>query len=612
MKTKKQNKVRIGFWIVLIITSVLFFAYLELSKNTLLGWAAAIVAVVLYIVLECKVLKKKKAGIRLLAWLGFFAVLGVSVVISQPPYRCVPAVEAKSPAVTDTVTVAQGKLTGVFNEDETVEVYAGIPYAKPPVGDLRWKEPQAPDSWDGVRACDTFAPMSMQQRNSELMNSLTSIVGYHNYKISLKDNYREALSEDSLYLNIWKPAGEVKDVPVLVFIHGGSLTSGQPSFSEYRGEDLAKKGIIVVNFGYRLNVFGYMANEELAAESPNGTTGNYGLLDQVEALKWVQQNIAAFGGDPSQVTVAGESAGSSSVNALCVSPLAKGLFRYAIGESSGVTPVKPYHTFRDYADALAQGEQTMQDFSADSIAALRALPAEELVTTTANNSAMTVDGYAITEQPYLTYEKGNNNEEALLNGYNTHEANVFNLFGKVDAQGYHDSLQRLFPDVADEVEAQYPYDSVPLDYHFAVEAGGEGKGTSDFILGGTWFAYSHKKWSDYVADEGKPVYFYCFGKDNRSLRANHAGELPYAYGNLWRHGWLYTDEDYELSETMQQYWVNFVKTGNPNGADLPVWQPYAENRSQVLLLDTEVVMGDDMYGALYPMIDQQQALYKGK
>lgn len=606
----KKNKVRVGFWILLVLTVIPFFAYLELSKNTLLGWAVALLALVLYIVLECKVLKKKNAGVRLLAWLGFFAVLAVSAVISQPPYKCLPAVEVKNPVVTDVVTVAQGDLTGVYNEDKSVEVYAGIPYAKPPVGELRWKEPQAPDSWEGVRACDTFAPMSMQQRDSELMNSMTAIVGYHNYKISLKDNYREARSEDSLYLNIWKPAGEAKDAPVLVFIHGGSLTGGQPSFSEYRGEDLAKRGIIVVNFGYRLNVFGYMANEELAAESPNGTTGNYGLLDQIEALKWVQKNIAAFGGDPSKVTVAGESAGSSSVNAICVSPLAKGLFRYAIGESSGVTPIQPYHTFRTYADALEQGQKTLEDFSASGIADLRDVPAEELVNTTANNSAMTVDGYAITEQPYLTYEKGNNNEEALLNGYNTHEANVFNLFSKVDSQGYHDRLQRLFPDVADEVETQFPYDSVPLDYDFLVEGGGEGKGTDNYILGGTWFAYSHKKWSDYVADQGKPVYFYCFGKDNNSLRANHAGEMPYAYGNLWRHDWLYTDEDYALSETMQQYWVNFVATGNPNGEGLPQWQPYAENRDVVLSLNTEVAMQDDMYGALYPLIDKQQTIYK--
>ena len=601
-----KNKVNAFYWIMLALTAIVYFAVLELAKNTLLGWGIAAALFIAYIVLEVKVIKGKKWYLRIAVWLCFFALLGGAMAVSQPPYKTVPAVENKNPAVTEAVTVEQGELTGVLNGDESVEVYAGIPYAAPPVGELRWKEPQAPEKWDGVRACDHFAPMSMQKRDGEIMNTLTRMVGYHDYKISVKDNYREAVSEDSLYLNIWKPAGEVKDAPVLFFIHGGSLTSGQPSFSEYRGEDLAKKGIIVVNFGYRLNVFGYMANEELAAESENGTTGNYGLLDQIAALKWVNENIAAFGGDASKITIAGESAGASSVGALCVSPLAKGLFRYAIAESSGITPKTPYHTFRSFDDALKQGEKTLSDFGAKSVGELRGLSAEELVNTTANNSAMTVDGYAITEQPYLTYEKGNNNEQALMNGYNSHEANVFSLFNKVDKADYEKTLSEIFGDYADEAEQTFPYDSVELDYDFLVEAGGEAKGTYDHILGGTWFAYSHKKWSDYMAEQGKPVYFYYFSKDNKSLRANHAGELPYAYGNLWRHGYLYDEKDYALSDTMQDYWVNFVKTGNPNGKELPNWQPYTKAQKKLIQFDEEIEMIDDPYSELYPLLDKAQ------
>ena len=602
----EKKKVKIFYWIILVITALVYFAVMELAKNTLLGWCIAIALFAAYIVLEFKVIKGKKWYIRLLAWIGFFALLGGAMVVSQPPYKTVPAVDNKNPVVTDVVKVEQGELTGVMNKDESVEVYAGIPYAKPPVDDLRWKEPQAPDSWNGVKACDSFAPMSMQKRDSEIMNSLTRIVGYHDYKISLKDNFREAVSEDSLYLNIWKPSGDVKDAPVLFFIHGGSLTSGQPSFSEYRGEDLAKKGIIVVNFGYRLNVFGYMADESLADESPNHTTGNYGLLDQIAALKWVNENIAAFGGDASKITIAGESAGASSVGALCVSPLAKGLFRYAIAESSGITPKTPYHTFRTYEDALEQGNNTLDEYSAKTADELRKISAKELVETSANNSAMTVDGYAITEQPYLTYEKGNNNEQALLNGYNSHEANVFGLFTKVEKADYEKALKELFGDGATEVEKAFPYNSVDNDYDFLVEAGGEAKGTYNYILGGTWFAYSHKTWSDYMASQNKPVYFYYFNKDNGSLRANHAGELPYAYGNLWRHDYLYENEDYELSETMQDYWVNFVKTGNPNGKDLPKWEQYTPDQQQILQLDTDIKMIDDPYTRLYKFLDKSQ------
>ena len=613
---KNENKKKIGkarkaaFIVFLIILALLFFAFLELSKNTVLGWVLAAITFCGYAFTDLKLLKKKKFFAHLGVFICFLIVLAGITKFTAPPYKRVPAVDVKNPEATEVLTIEQGELTGVFNEDKTVEVYAGIPYAKPPVGELRWKEPQEPDGWDGVLVCDHFAPMSMQVRNSELINSLTSIIGYHNYKISLKDNYREAMSEDSLYLNIWKPAGNVEDAPVLVYIHGGSLETGQPSFSEYRGEDLAKKGIIVVNFGYRLNVFGYMATEELAAESSNGTTGNYGLLDQIQALKWVQENIAAFGGDPAQITVAGESAGSSSVNALCVSPLAKGLFRYAIAESSGITPIVPYHTFRSLEAAMETGSSIMDEFGFDNIEGMRTVSAEKLVKTEFKNTAMTVDGYAITEQPYLTYERGANNEQALLNGFNSHEATVFNLFNKVEKEDYSAMLQSIGGDYAAEIEEIYPYDCITEDYDFLVEAGGEAKKTYNFILGGTWFAYSHYLWSNYDANEGIPVYQYCFTKNNRSLQANHAGELPYAYGNLWRHGWLYDDEDYKLSEAMQSYWVNFVKIGDPNGEGLPEWKPFAEDRSKVLELGENIGMTDNMYNELYPILDKYQTSLK--
>ena len=604
-KEQKKSK-HIFFWIITALSTLVYFAVLELSKNTVLGWVLSAVALAALIVCETKWLREKKKAVHLGLWAALMGAFVIISLVSAPPFRRTPAVEVKNPEITETLQVEQGQLSGVYNADKSVEVYAGIPYAKPPVGELRWKAPQEPEKWEGVRACDRFAPMSMQHRDSELMNSLTSIVGYHNFKISLEDNYREEVSEDSLYLNVWKPEGKVENAPVLVFIHGGSLMTGQSSFSEYRGEDLAKRGIVVVNFTYRLGVFGYFASEQLQSESPESTTGNYGLLDQIQALKWVQKNIAAFGGDPEKVTVAGESAGSSSVNALCVSPLAKGLFRYAIGESSGIAAKVPYHTFRPFEDALQMGKDILAEFDCESVEQLRQVDAAKLVETQYQNSAMTVDGYAITEQPYRTYEKHANNEKALLNGFNSHEANVFNLFTKVEKEDYSKSLQQLFGDTAAQVEAQYPYNSIPLDYDFLVEAGGEAKGTMNFVLGGTWFAYSHYKWSNYVADEGLPVYEYCFAKDNRSLRANHGGEMPYAYGNLWRHAWLYDEADTALSETMQSYWVNFVKTGNPNGEGLPEWKAFRDAPQQVLMLEEQVRMAENPYNLLYPLIDRAQ------
>jgi para-nitrobenzyl esterase len=598
-------KIRKGFVVILILAFLIFAFILEIGHNTLLGWAALIILSVGYLVLHIKVLSERKWYIRLLMWLCFIAILFGIVGLSEPKAKRIPAVDVKNPVVTEEITVKQGKLTGVFNEEKTVEVYAGIPYAKPPVGDLRWKEPQEPDSWDGVLECDTFAPMSMQQQ-SVYMDSLTSIFGYHNYEISFKDNYKEAMSEDSLYLNIWKPAGEQKDLPVLVFIHGGSLTGGHTSFDAYNGETLASKGVIVVNFAYRLNVFGYYANEELAKESPNGTTGNYGLLDQIQALKWVNENIAAFGGNPDEITLAGESAGASSVNAVCVSPLAKGLFKRAVAESSGITAKTPYHTFRPIEKALEMGKNIMAEFDAKSIDDLRKIPAEVIVNTSYTNSSMTVDGYAITEQPYLTYEKGNNNEEALLSGFNAHEADLFSMFNKVTTENYEESLKGILGDNARKATEIFPAEEQNKQYKIIIDASGDAKGAYDKVLSAAWFTYSHYNWSRLVSQQGKDVYEYYFTKDNKSLGSFHAGEMPYLYGNLFRHASRYTDDDNALSETMQSYLLNFVKTGNPNGKGLPEWEKFNDDDKKVLEFNKEVKMINDPYYELYALIDDYQ------
>ncbi len=598
-------KIRKGFVVILIIVLLVFALVLELGHNTLFGWAALLLLAVGFFVLHGKGLSERKWYFRLFAWFCFIVVLAGVVRLSEPKARRIPAVDVKNPVVTEEVSVKQGRLTGVFNEEKTVEVFAGIPYAKPPVGSLRWKEPQEPDSWDGVLKCDTFAPMSMQQQNV-FMDSLNSVFGYHNFKISLKDNFKEAMSEDSLYLNIWKPAGEKKDLPVLVFIHGGSLTGGQSSFDAYNGETLASKGIIVVNFAYRLNVFGYYANEKLSEESPNGTTGNYGLLDQIQALKWVKENIAAFGGNPDEITVAGESAGASSVNAVCVSPLAKGLFKRAVAESSGITAKTPYHTFRPLEKALEMGKNIMEEFGVNSVEDLREIPAERIVNTRFTNSAMTVDGYAITEQPYLTYEKGNNNEQALLNGFNAHEADLFSMLNKVTTENYEESLKGILGDNAKKATELFPPEPQDKNYTIVIDARGDAKGSYDKVLSAAWFTYSHYNWSRLLAKQNKDVYEYYFSMDNKSLGSFHAGEMPYLYGNLFRHAEKYSDEDNALSETMQSYLLNFVKTGNPNGEGLPEWKRFNENEKQVLEFNKTVKMTDDPFYELYALIDDYQ------
>lgn len=593
-----------GFVIALLLAGALCAALYTLGRITLAGWLMAAGLFCALIFVRVRALGDGFLP-RFTLWLVFIAALSLVFKLFSPPIRAVLAVEGKDPKPTGIVTVAQGELTGVTTADGGVEVYTGIPYAKPPVGELRWREPQEAESWEGVRVCDHFAPMSMQTRSSTVFNSLTELAVYHTFRPKLTGNSLEPMSEDSLYLNIWKPAGEQEKLPVMVYIHGGSLTSGQPSWSEYNGESLARRGIIVVNFGYRLNVFGYLATEQLAAESPNGTTGNYGLLDQIAALRWVRENIAAFGGDPEQVTICGESAGASSVNALCVSPLSEGLFRRAIAESSGIVAKQPYHTFRTLEDALSMGRDILAEFGASSMDDLRAIPAEKLVNTRHINNSMTVDGYAVIEQPYLTYEKGNNHEESLLNGFNVHESDLFMLFHKVTKENYVETLRPVLGEQADAAAALCPPRGTDEGYRYIVDQGGDAKGSANEVYSAAWFAYSHYCWTRLLAAQGKPVWEYRFTKDNGSLGSAHGGELPYAFGCLDRHAWLYDASDRALSEVMQSYWANFVKHGDPNGAGLPAWETTDSGR-QVLELGAEITTADDPNLALYALLDAYQ------
>ena len=589
----KEKKLMIAFFILIVLVML---ALLELSKNTLWGWALTALLLAGFLLLYPRIGPR---GLRAIAWFGLIVLFALILKLTEAPYRAIPATEGKDPAVTGVVTVAQGDLTGVTNADGSVEVYAGIPYARPPLGELRWREPQEPEPWEGVRACDRFAPMSMQQTHSALYDTLYRLLGYHEFKLSLDDNFREPVSEDSLYLNIWKPAGEQEKLPVIFFIHGGSLMTGQPSYTDYNGEAMAKKGVIMITFGYRLGVFGYFAAEELAAESPNGTTGNYGLLDQIAALRWVHENIAAFGGDPDNITVAGESAGASSVNAICCSPLTEGLFRRAIAESSGVTAVRPYHTFRTMDEALEMGRDIMAEQGAADLAALRAIPAGQLVQTKYANDSMTVDGYALVEQPYLTYEKGENHEEALLNGFNGHEAEAFRILQSVKPEDYPKSVRRLLGDETDRFLVRYP-------------APDKKTATDNFnrLLSVCWFAYSHYDWSRWMTEQGKTVYEYVFTKQNGAIGDWHSGEMIYAYGNVWRSPAQYGADDLALSEAMLSYWANFARSGDPNGEGLPHWPTESEAPGRVLNFDSEVRMIEDPYADIYPMADAYQQSLK--
>lgn len=589
---KEKKKGQIGVWVFYVVFSLLYLVLLELNKNTVLGWCAGLLLLAGYLCLRKKVLQGRKGIFRVLSFLLLIAALAAVLAVTVGPVKQHPAVEGKNGGITDVITVKDGQLTGVYTEDRAVEVYAGIPYAAPPVGDLRWREPQDPQPWSGILAADTFAPMAMQPQNSAIYSSLAQIIGYHDYKISLQDNFRDANSEDALYLNIWKPAGEQEKLPVLVYIHGGSLQTGQPWYADYSGEGLARKGVIVVNMGYRLGVFGFLATEELAAESSDGTTGNYGLLDQIKALQWVQENIEAFGGDPDNVTVSGESAGSACVSALCTSPLAKGLFRRAIGESSTVSAPWPTHSFRLLDEAYATGKATMQRFGAETIDDLRRVDAEKLVAATDVNHHMTVDGYVLRELPCDSYRKGNHNEEACLQGFNALEGTPFILFAQANMKNYEEKVRGYFGDYADEILSLYP-----------AANDDEARAMWTDIYSGVYFTYGHYCWSRQAIMNDFPAYQYFFTKENGRLGTWHSGEEIYCYNNIPADSKLYDESDRALADLFSDYFVNFIRTGDPNGEGLPAWEPSITG-TEVMELGERQGMTADKFRPLHEIFDR--------
>ncbi|MBQ9563348.1 MAG: carboxylesterase family protein [Lachnospiraceae bacterium] len=582
----------IGLWILWAILTVALAAVLELGKHTVLGWILAAAVMGGFAWYRHTVLAGAGTGVRIAAWLAVLACAALVLLISRPPVRPVPAVSVKNPEKTEVYQTGKGPVQGVYNADRTVEVFAGIPYAKPPVGELRFRPPVEAEAWSEVRVCDEFAPMSMQRVNSTIYSSLAQIIGYHDYKISLSDNYREPVSEDSLYVNVWKPAGAQEKLPVLVYIHGGSLQTGQPWYQDYSGESFAKDGVVCVNMGYRLGVFGFFAAEELLAQ--DGTTGNYGLLDQILALQWVQENIEAFGGDPDNVTIIGESAGAVCVDALCVSPLARGLFRRAILESSTVSSAEPPHSYRSFEKAVSSGKDLMERYGCASVDELRALPAEKIVGEMDTQHHITVDGSVLPADPYVLRSQGVHNEEALLHGYNSEESGPFILFGHANAKNYEGKVRAFFGEYADRVLALYPG-----------RTDEEADRNWTDIYSAIYFNYSHYCLNRLALREGIPVWEYYFSKDNGRLGAWHSGEMVYTFGVIPEGSKLYDARDYEVEAEMHRAWVNFAAGGDPNGEGVPA---FAQSTGDGVLMEFGESTGpvEEPMLPLYEILDEMQ------
>jgi len=593
---------KIIFWITFpltaIITLLLLIFYLDLANGPLVIFVLTTIAFVLMASIRI-ILRHKKFVIRMIPTLAFLLTVAILLPFAKPSLKTKSVAYYDNPTKTEVLTLENGQVQGLYNEDKTVEIYGGIPYAEAPVGELRWKEPVSKKNWDGVLDCSNFGPRAMQNDNSAVVNSLVDLYAEKSWHPDFKEGHVEPMSEDCLNLTMWKPAGNVSNLPILVYIHGGSLTSGAASFEDYNGEEVAKKGVIMINVQYRLGIFGYFAHSDLAKESPNGTTGNYGLLDQIKALEWVNNNASYFGGDKNNITIAGESAGSSSVSALCSSPLAVHKFKRAIGESSSVVVKRAPHTFRKYEDAIKMGQQIMEEMKCSSIEEMRKLDASKLLSSKYTNSSMTVDGYALTKTPYEAYLAHENNEEELLNGFNVLEADAFvvpqYLLNPTNKNNIHERLVETFGDVfALEIETLYK-DKIEKDAFSAFNE----------IFSVYWFMYPHHSWTNMALKNGVKVYRYQFTKENGYYGTYHSGEMIYCYGNVKNspYEYRYNESDLKLSETMLTYWTNFAKNGNPNSENVQAWNEFTFENQTIQELGSNVGPIKDPYVDLYPIIE---------
>src|SRR3984885_6658079 len=496
----------------------------------------------------------------------------------------------------DRVKTANGILESNSAPTDGVRSFKGIPFAQPPVGDLRWREPQAVKNWTGARNADQFGPRCMQR------TSPGADMGFRS----------NGMSEDCLYLNVWTPAkSSGEKLPVMVYFFGGGFMAGDGSEPRYDGGSLAAKGIVAVTVNYRLGVFGFLAHPELTKESPHHASGNYALLDQNAALQWVQKNIAAFGGDPRKVTIAGESAGSIAVSAQMASPLSKDLIAGAIGESGSIlgalAPVP-----------LAKGEEMGAKFATAAgqpdISSLREMSADQLLEIAGKRGgprfSAVIDGYFFPESPVAIFAAGKQAHVPLLAGWNSEEMNGSSVLGQ-DAptpENLEKAINRLYGDHGAEVGKEYS----STDNDGARDVATE-------LASDRFIAYSTWKWIDLAGKTGgKQVYRYFYSRPRPAMQpemgnvtaglaggvvkgqgeapavrpiprgAVHSAEIEYALGNLESNKvYAWSQDDYKVSSAMEQYFANFIKTGNPNGPGLSKW-PAANSGDSVQFLQIDV------------------------
>jgi para-nitrobenzyl esterase len=484
-------------------------------------------------------------------------------------------------ATTPVVRTNAGFISGTIQND--VAAFKGVPFATPPVNELRWKAPQPLASWRDTLDCTQFGASPVQNDPKPFMMWTQEFI-----------TPDQPLSENCLFLNIWTPSVNAEGkLPVLVWIHGGGFVSGSGACPVYDGEALAKKGIVFVSINYRLGIFGFIAHPELTRESDTRSSGNYGLMDQVEALRWINKNIAAFGGDPTQITIAGQSAGSMSVQALVASPLANGLFNKAIAESGGLTG----RSSVSLSEAEANGILLSTKANVKDLEALRQLPADRVLelagTFPYGSFAPIVDGHVIPGDPGDIFDEKKHNDVALLAGWVTGDGDLVMRDVKTAAE---------FKAYAKET---YPTRSNDFLMLFPSGSDDESK-TSQRRLGLSRFAaLPAHQWA--LANTGKSyLYEFTYVPTDKpgfpNYGAFHTSEVPFALHTLafWDRPW--TDQDRTVEKYMSSYWVNFVKTGNPNGEGLPAWKPYTASEGVIMVMGKEPVSQPGYFKSIFEFL----------
>jgi para-nitrobenzyl esterase len=524
-------------------------------------------------------------------------------------------------AAPDRVKITSGTIEGAGRQPSGVREFKGIPFAEPPVGNLRWAQPQPAKNWSGVRKTAAFGPRCMQQ-------AVFGDMGFRS----------DGMSEDCLYLNVWTPAKSANEkLPVLVYFFGGGFIAGDGSEPRYDGESMAAKGIVAVTVNYRLGVFGFLAHPELTKESPHHVSGNYALFDQNQALQWVHKNIAAFGGDPRRVTIAGESAGSIAVSAQMASPLSKDLIAGAIGESGSIlgalAPVP-----------LAKGEEQGVKFAsalgAANIAALRAMSSAQILEAGGKREgprfSPVVDGYFFPEWPAAIFAAGKQAHLPLLAGWNSEEMNARAVLGREEAtpENLHKAIDRFYGEHGSEVETETTKE---VAKEYAASGNEEALQSATDLASDRFIAFSTWKWIDLAGKTGgKPVYRYFYARPRPAMNPNlgnvtaglaggvvkekgpaaapppppkgavHSAEIEYALGNLGTNKvYAWSPDDYRVSSLMEQYFANFIKSGNPNGAGLPTW-PAANSGGAVhfMRIDVDPRAETEQHRSRYLLLDK--------